>query len=325
MHLAARHRWDPLTTVESRATSLWPRAATDHRGHAATRSVGRGRRGRGIGAMARQPSELELFRAIVEASDHEAFVEFSKRIRRCVLWVAGKGYRVAPQTEEIVDDVLFGLLQSVDLKSFAGGDRSFKAYLYKVVSTVCLRAARRQSRMTSLDSMVALPDGDEKPLHEILGAMVDPALMPGARLEEGETRNQVLRALDGIDARCRRLIRGFHLEGTPIPDLAASERARPNTIEVALKRCRERLYTAFLGVYVASADSDLRQQVARVARQLPGVLAETFKAWWDDGRSPAEIAREYSIDRREALARLSKAKLEVWRLVQELRSSRDAR
>lgn len=274
--------------------------------------------GRSFPVSARR-SELELFRAVARAANPADLTEFADRIRRCVHWVLRRmagGHTVTGEVEDIVSDALLRLEQLRE-RGFSGGEREFRSYLYRVVVSACVEAMNHRRWAASLDAPVTLADGDERPLGEILKGMVDPLLTRDHTLAQEEEGQRVRRALERLDARCRELLRRFHMEGTPIRELARGTRV--NTIEVALTRCRQRLYGAFLSLYVEGGDPGWRARVAETAARLSGELAKVFRAWWVENRSVLAISRELGLPPAEAKALLGRAKLEVWRLLSEQR------
>jgi hypothetical protein len=186
-----------------------------------------------------------------------------------------------------------------------------------VVVSVSVDAARRRRWAESLDAPVMLPDGGEKPLRDMVESLVSPGLGADAVLGDSEEAQRVQAALARLDPRCQELLRQFHVHETPIKDLAARERARVNTIEVALTRCRARLYSAFLSLYVDAADTDVRARVSAAGRRLSGPLARIFSGWWDENRSVADVSKELGLTPVDGKGLLGRAKREVWRVLQE--------
>lgn len=186
-------------------------------------------------------SELELFRAVGEG-DPEGFRKLSSRVERCVRFVLNKmlhGGRLRGEIEDLCADVI-ERLERLRERGFHGGHREFRSYLYKTAASRCVEAAKRRSRMVSLETPVTLPDGEEKPLADVLKELVDPHLPALVQAEEREDRKRVRLALERLSERCRRLLWGFHVEGNPVKNLAETDGARPNAIEVTLSRCRDR-------------------------------------------------------------------------------------
>lgn len=269
--------------------------------------------------MTPRRSELELFRALASDGNAVDLAELTDRLRRCAHWVLNRmtgGSALWGEAEEIVDEARLRLEQLRE-RGFNGGAREFKTYLYKVVVSVCAEARNQRRWIASLDAPVTLPDGEEKPLGEVVQSMVDPALSAEARLERTETGDWARRALDRLDARCRTLLHRFHVEEVPIKELARQEGARLNTIEVALTRCRNRLYAAFLSLYVDASDPSWRERVARAADRLSGQLGRVFKAWWTENRSVIDISKEVGMPPLDTKRLLGEAKFEVWRLLAE--------
>lgn len=258
-----------------------------------------------------------MFRVVGSAGNPADLAELSDRLRRCVHWVLRRmagGGAATGEAEDIVSDALLRLEQ-LRGRGFSGGDREFRSYLYKVVVSACAEAMNHRRWTASLDAPVTLPDGEEKPLGEVVKGMVDPLLAADQALARAEEGQRVRQALEGLDARCRELLRRFHLEGVPIKELARGTRL--NTIEVALTRCRQRLYIAFLRLYVEGADAGWRARVVEAATRLSGELAKVFRAWWFENRSVLAISRELGVEPAETRRLLSAAKVEVWRLLGE--------
>lgn len=262
-------------------------------------------------------SELELFEALRSREDAADLAEFADRLRRCVYWVLNRmegGRRLSGEVDDIVGDARLRLEQLRD-RGFAGSAPEFKTYLYKVVVSSCVEAAKRQRWTMALDAPVTLPDGDEKPLGDVVSEMVDAQLSVGAELELDEERRTVVRALDRLDGRCRDLLRSFHMDDLPIKEIARREGTRTNTIEVALTRCRTRLYEAFLHAWVEGPDEERRERINKAAGLLPGLLGEVFRAWWIDNRSVADISGEHALPPAETRKVLGRAKVELWRML----------
>jgi len=270
-----------------------------------------------------QRSELELFNALDDAATPGDLEEFTDRLRRCVRWVLHRmpsGSTLAGETEDIVAAARLRLEQ-LRARGFHGGAPEFKSYLYKVVVSACFEAMRQQRFTTSLDLPVSLPDGSETTVGDVLHRLVAPGLGADAVLEQDEANAFVRRALEGLDERCRRLLSGFHLEDVPIRELARREQARDNTIEVALTRCRSRLYIAFLHLYLEGADPLWRERVTKAGAKLSGTTARVFAGWWTDNQSVVQISRELDLTPADTHALLAKAKREVWRVLREERIS----
>ncbi|MBI4635414.1 MAG: sigma-70 family RNA polymerase sigma factor [Candidatus Rokubacteria bacterium] len=267
----------------------------------------------------RPQSELELFQALGGREDADVLAELSRRLRRCVHWVLNRmpgGHRLSGEVEDIVGDARLRL-ELLRHRGFEGGAPEFRTYLYKVVVSACVEAANRQRWTASLDAPVALPDGEAKPLGDVLREMVDPHLRADVEVETAEEASRVRTALASLDGRCRSLLRRFHVEERPIKELARAEGARANTIEVALSRCRQRLYAAVLFSYVDGSRANRREQVTQAAQHLEGQLGEVFRAWWAENRSPTQISKQLGVEPGEARRLLARAKLEVWRAVRD--------
>ena len=137
-------------------------------------------------------SELELFEAL-GCGDPQALRELSSRVGRCVRAVLTGmhgGTRLLGEIEELCADVI-ERLERLRARGFRGGNQEFRSYLYKTVASRCVEAAKRQSRTVSLETPVALPDGEEKPLADLLKQLVDPHLPALAAAEEQEDRKRV--------------------------------------------------------------------------------------------------------------------------------------
>lgn len=269
--------------------------------------------------MSDRRSEIDLFRALERDGDAADLAEFSDRLRRCVHWVLNRmagGSSLLGEVEELVGEARLRLEQ-LRGRGFNGGAREFRTYLYKVVVSVCVEARNARRWVTSLDAPVALPEGDEKPLGEVVRGMIDPALAADAGLERAEVGEWAQRALARMDERCRHLLRRFHVDEVPIRELAREQGTRLNTIEVALTRCRSRLYAAFLSLFVEGSDGPWKERVANAAGRLSGNLGRIFRAWWTENRSVIDISKEIGLAPVETKRLLGEAKLEVWRLLAE--------
>jgi len=264
-------------------------------------------------------SELDLFKALGRDGSPADVAELSERLRRCVYWVLNRmttGRSLVGEVDEIVDEAILRLEQ-LRQRGFSEGPREFKSYLYKVVVSVCADAANRSRLTASLDAPVTLPGGEQKPLGDVLRDIVDAHLGADASVEQAEVGSLVRRALERIDDHCRALLARFHLEETSIKDIAHAAGTRPNTIEVALTRCRQRLYAAFLSLNVDPSDASWRERVAAAGRKLPGVLGRVFSGWWVENRSVLDVAKEIGMSSTETKRLLGQAKLEVWQRLRD--------
>jgi RNA polymerase sigma factor (sigma-70 family) len=265
-------------------------------------------------------TELELFEALVKDGGVGDLVELSARIARCAGWILSRrtpgGLALTGEVDEIVDTVL-ERLERLRARGFSGGAPEFRTYLYRTVASVCSDAAYRRRLVDSIDTLVSLPDGDKKPLADVLASMVDPHLAPLAALEGGEERGRVMHALESLGERCRLLLRRFHVDGVTIRDLARELGSQLNAVEVALTRCRTRLYVAFLAAYLKGGRQELREQVSAAVEQMSGLSARVFRAWWFDNRTVSSIGEELQIPPAEVRRALADAKRQVWRLLAE--------
>ncbi|MBI3825983.1 MAG: sigma-70 family RNA polymerase sigma factor [Candidatus Rokubacteria bacterium] len=271
--------------------------------------------------MTTRRPELELFRALVR-EDEGALMEFSSRLRHCVRWVLNRmagGFRLEGEVEDLVAEAR-SRLEGLRERGFGGGPQEFRSYLYKVVVSVCADAANRGRWLQSLDAPIALPDGDEKPLGAVLEDLVASPPVAEADLEQAESGRRVRQALARLDARCRDLLERFHFSGARASEIAQGAATRTNTVEVALARCRQRLYAALLASYVDAPAPAWRARVAEAAERLPAELGRIFRAWWTEHRSLADIGKEVGLPATETKRRLGRAKREVWRLVGEVTS-----
>lgn len=268
-------------------------------------------------------SELEIFRGLGQREDADDLVEFTSRLRRCIHWVLnrmGGGRRLLGEVDELISEAR-ARLEALRHRGFGGGDLAFRSYLYKVVVSVCADASNRMRWTVSLDAPVTLPDGDEQPLGDVVRARIDPDRRADATLEDAESRGRLRDALGRVDERCRGLLSRFYFDEQPISVLARDLGLRENAVEVALTRCRGRLYAAFLGSYVDRAgeagDGGAEARVAAAAADLSGLLGRVFTAWWSDHRSVLDISKELALSPAETRKLLAAAKRDVWARVAE--------
>jgi len=269
--------------------------------------------------VSRRRSELDLFNALARDGRPEDLAELSDRLRRCVHWVLHRrpwGSALIGEAEDIVGESRLRL-EALRTRGFNGNDAQFKSYLYGVVVSACADAARHHKFATSLDEPVTLPDGDEKPLGDVLGDLVTADVAADQTLGREEETHMVRRALAVVDERCRRVLTRFYLEDRPIADIARLENMRQNTVEVALSRCRNRLYATVLGLHLEGTDASRRERIATIGRQLPGVLGKVFVAWWSENRSVLDISKDVGLTPGETRQLLGKAKLDVWQSLRD--------
>ena len=267
---------------------------------------------------ARHRSELDLFLALAQEEDPAALHELTDRLRRCVFWVLNRmtnGRRLFGDIEDIVSEARLRL-ERLRERGFRGGAPEFKSYLYKVVTSACIDAAQDRRWTDSLDAPITPSDGDETPLRDVARSMVDPALSAAVGTEAAVDALRIREAMERLDPRCRKLLHQFHVEERPIREMADAEGTRVNTIEVALVRCRSRLYAVFLSLFVGASDREGKARVTEVAGRLEGRPGEIFRAWWVQNRSVAQISKELGIDAAEARYMLGKAKFEVWQALE---------
>jgi hypothetical protein len=148
--------------------------------------------------------------------------------------------------------------------------------------------------------------------------MISPALGADLAAAQGEEALRVRAALGRLDPRCRSILEQFHVEELPITEIARREGTRANAVEVALTRCRARLYAAFLALYMDDGDLAWRKRVSETARGLMGEAGRVFNAWWAENRSVTDVSKELGVSPAEGRRLLTQAKLAVWRALQEV-------
>ena len=271
-------------------------------------------------------SELELARAALEG-DGDADRELLVRVEKCMRYlIRKKGWwqlaRPDP-LEDLVSEARVRLLRRVRA-GFDGVALQFRSFLYAVVHSVAVDEVLRAAGASevSLDEEIELPRGGRTRVGDFVlstvggpegGASTDQA----RAVELTELRARVHSAVAALDVRCQRLVRGAHLEGRSIEDLAAREGMKRNAVEGALHRCRERLARLFLLGILRGGSRELEAKITALAGRLPAELAAAFTAWWSERLPVRRLAQRVGLTEDEARRRLVASKLSLWRLLEE--------
>ena len=114
------------------------------------------------------------------------------------------------------------------LETFRSGS-SFKSWIYRIASNVCIDALRKRARIPTSEASRE----DERP-----SEMVEPGPGPRARASRSEMRETLETALQSLDDMYRLPLVLFHLEGLECREISVMLRLRLGTVKTRVRRGR---------------------------------------------------------------------------------------
>lgn len=184
---------------------------------------------------------------LARSGDRAAFGELVRRHQDAV-------YRVVRRTSRVDRDRAEDLAQETFLRAFQAldrfrGDCSFLHWLFRIATNLTINrvstvAARAEAKATSLDAPRDAMDG-EKTIEPADGR----ARAPDARMERGELRAVLARALDRLPEEFRAAVVLRDVEGLEYDSIAAVLEIPVGTVRSRLHRGREALREIVARVY----------------------------------------------------------------------------
>lgn len=171
----------------------------------------------------RATHDLHLVRETL-AGDQRAFESLVERYQRLV---AGIAWRYGVRREEIEDVVSEVFVKAYGNLSRFKPEHPFSTWLYRLAANHVIDHGRR-ARKSRTES-------------ELPQDLPDPALSPGARLEQAETARLVRAALQRLPRHYRDVLFLVYLEGLKIEDAARTLGLPQGTIKTRLMRGRSEL------------------------------------------------------------------------------------
>ncbi|MFG0318607.1 MAG: sigma-70 family RNA polymerase sigma factor [Planctomycetota bacterium JB042] len=195
--------------------------------------------------------------ALARSGDRAAFGELVRRHQDAVFRVVVRTSRVdRDRAEDLAQETFLRAYQALDRFR---GDAPFRHWLFRIATNLTINrvttvAARTERRAISLDEPVRAMDG-ERTMEPTDGR----AEAPDARLERGELRTALAKALDRLPEEFRAAVVLRDVEGLEYDSIAAILEVPIGTVRSRLHRGREALreiVTRIYGVPALEAGSD---------------------------------------------------------------------
>lgn len=134
----------------------------------------------------------------------------------------------------------FDMAQETLIKAFVsisafGGQSSFKTWLYKIATNVCLDEIRRRKRRIKTQSLV--PDGENEAETEI----ADESTSPETLAQKNELKKAVLDAIGELEAEYRTVLSLRELAGMDYGEIARVMSLPLGTVKSRISRARGQL------------------------------------------------------------------------------------
>jgi RNA polymerase sigma factor (sigma-70 family) len=268
-----------------------------------------------------QPITLELAQAALAGSGEAAeqcrghLLRMARATVRRYQW---DRFLSEEDVEDIASEAFIRLWQGLQEGKFAHSE-PFRGWLCKVVFTRAEHAARAARRG---------PDSWEMETEEgtlSREELIEKVLLPGGQEpetgspEDGflqeETQREIRRAFALLDPACQTAIRGREA-GEDKAAIAQAAGCKESYVDHLVGQCRDKFYRNLLGFYVQGGDNEFRRAVEAALGQLSPDLSEVFGRYWA-GESVKRTAESLGLARAETVARLQKAKAQVWILLRE--------
>ena len=270
-----------------------------------------GEQGRG-----RVRTELDLMRTVALTGDVSALAELSSRLHKCVHFVLNQSEWFtsvsADRREDIVQECLTRLLGRMR-KGFDGVEAQFKTYLYKVVYSVTVTEASRNTGLSSLDQEFPTADGSSRRLRDQLMGDVSPWGSAGGDpgdagegMARADREGRLAAALATLGPTDREALRLFEVEGQSTRDIAQRLRVSEGSVSVRLHRARDRMLRAYLRTYAGAPVSGEEEWITTLIGRMAGTVGAALTLWWREGGSARQVAARLGLpeDRcRDLLAR----------------------
>lgn len=193
--------------------------------------------------------EQELIRRS-QAGEKAAMEELLGRYEGLVYNLTLRYFGDRPEAADAGQEAMIRIYRS--LGRFKG-ESSFKTWVYRVVTNVCLDLLRRQrKRHSSLDEL----GGDERPFHPLPPAAADPV----EATEREELRAILMQLLGSLAEPYRFVVVLRDLEGLSYEEIASILGCPPGTVKSRLARARAALRRKLLASPRASGWVERRLQ-----------------------------------------------------------------
>ncbi|MFH0821218.1 MAG: sigma-70 family RNA polymerase sigma factor [Pseudomonadota bacterium] len=179
------------------------------------------------------------------AGSEDAWKEFYSRFIGLMRVVALKHGNVSnPDVEDITQSAFLSLTTA--LKSY-----DFRQSLPRFVTVVTERVLideYRKSKAAKRDKDLEVPASSFDYEEDKTDMLQDPSDTQDVVLEQAQLADQVRKALNALDEKCRRLITLRYIEDRSFKEIAESLRSTENTVTVQTRRCLDALRTGPAGL-----------------------------------------------------------------------------
>ena len=152
------------------------------------------------------------------------------RVFRQASWMLGE----AETAEDIAQEAF--LLAYQKLPSFRGG--SFRAWLLKVATRLCLDELRRRKRRKTLPLEPITTEGEDI---DWADWMIDPSETPESAAERADLRRKIEREIAGLDSEFRAVLILVDVQAMDYAEAAEALRIPIGTVKSRLARARAKL------------------------------------------------------------------------------------
>lgn len=180
--------------------------------------------------------EAAIVRKVL-AGDANAFerlvLEYEKNVYSIAKRMVGNSEDASDMTQE-------AFIRAYNSLSSFRGDSKFSAWLYRIVSNVCLDFLRSRNRRPTVSLSMEDEDGDETQLD-----IADDSQSPEQLLDRTLTRESVRRGLDTLSADYRQILLLREIQGLSYEEISAALDLEVGTVKSRIFRARKKL-CAFL-------------------------------------------------------------------------------
>lgn len=176
--------------------------------------------------------EAQIVRRVLDG-DTEAFeklvLEYEKNVYNLALRMTGNAEDAADMAQE-------AFIKAYNSLSGYRGDSKFSAWLYRIVSNVCLDFLRSKKRRPTVSLNMENEDGEEAELE-----IADVTLSPELLLEKKMTRDAVRRGLNSLPPEQRQILLLREIQGLSYEEIGEALSLEAGTVKSRIFRARKKL------------------------------------------------------------------------------------
>ncbi len=177
--------------------------------------------------------EQELVKKSCEG-DNEAFERLIEPYRQGVV---NHAYMMLRDREDALDMAQEALVKAFVSITLFNGQSSFKTWLYRITTNVCLDFLRKKKRQANVISLTTGDDEKQNAQLDVVDANADPQ----QKAEQNELREAIINAIGELDDEYRAAIVLRELEGMDYRQIATTLRVSLGTVKSRISRARMQL------------------------------------------------------------------------------------